>query len=66
MNTTTSLKNVEPYYISNKMKVNVLEVIEKSDGSAEITIDVDRYGLDMLVKEGFLSIINKGLDLNKQ
>ena len=35
------------------MKVDVLEVIEKSDGSAKITMDLDREALSLMV-EGFM------------
>ena len=38
--------------------MDILEVVEKSDGSAEISLDIDRNGLDLLVKEGFISMMN--------
>ena len=65
MDSTTTIKNVEPYYVQNKMKIDILEVVEKSDGSAEISLDIDRNGLDLLVKEGFISMMNKGLKLSE-
>ena len=43
------------------MKIDILEVIEKDDGSAEVAIDIDRKGMDILIREGFTSIMNKGL-----
>ena len=65
MDSTTTIKNVEPYYVQSKMKIDILEVVAKSDGSAEISLDIDRNGLDLLVKEGFISMMNKGLKLSE-
>ena len=65
MDSTTTIENVEPYYVQSKMKIDILEVVEKSDGSAEISLDIDRNGLDLLIKEGFISMMNKGLKLSE-
>jgi len=60
INTTTG---ITPYYSYNnkEMNINILEIIEKDDGSAEVALDIDRKGMDTLIRAGFTSIINKGL-----
>ena len=62
IDTTTGITPYYSYNNNKEMKIDILEVIEKSDGSAEIALDIDRKGMETLVKEGFTSIINRGLN----
>ncbi len=59
INTTTG---ITPYYSYNnkEMNINIFEIIENDDGSAEVALDIDRKGMDTLIRAGFTSIINKG------
>jgi len=61
LNTTTGIIPHYSYSANKEMKIDILEVIEKDDGSAEVAIDIDRKGMDILIREGFTSIMNKGL-----
>ena len=61
LNTTAGIMTNYSYSANKEMKIDILEVIEKDDGSAEVAIDIDRKGMDILIREGFTSIINKGL-----
>jgi hypothetical protein len=61
LNTTAGIVPHYSYSTNKEMKIDILEVIEKDDGSAEVAIDIDRKGMDILIREGFTSIINKGL-----
>ena len=61
LNTTAGIMTNYTYSANKEMKIDILEVIEKDDGSAEVAIDIDRKGMDILIREGFTSIINKGL-----
>ena len=61
LNTTAGIMPNYSYSVNKEMKIDILEVIEKDDGSAEVAIDIDRKGMDILIREGFTSIINKGL-----
>jgi hypothetical protein len=61
LNTTAGIMTNYSYSANKEMKIDILEVIEKDDGSAEVAIDIDRKGMDILIREGFTSIMNKGL-----
>ena len=61
LNTTVGIVPHYSYSANKEMKIDILEVIEKDDGSAEVAIDIDRKGMDILIREGFTSIMNKGL-----
>ena len=61
LNTTAGIMPNYSYSANKEMKIDILEVIEKDDGSAEVAIDIDRKGMDILIREGFTSIMNKGL-----
>jgi|TARA_R100001530_G_scaffold1137_1_gene1959 hypothetical protein len=61
LNTTVGIIPHYSYNADREMKIDVLEIIEKDDGSAEVALDIDRKGMDILIREGFASIVNKGL-----
>ena len=61
LNTTAGIMTNYTYSANKEMKIDILEVIEKDDGSAVVAIDIDRKGMDILIREGFTSIMNKGL-----
>jgi hypothetical protein len=61
INTTTGITPYYSYNTNKEIKIDILEIIEKDDGSAEVALDIDRKGMETLVKEGFTSVINKGL-----
>jgi hypothetical protein len=49
-------QNVDPYYIS------VTEVEQYVDGSAMFQVEIGPKMSDLLIKEGFLSLVRKRLD----
>ena len=48
------------------MNIEVIEVKEKKDGSAVLTVDYDEEGKQLLLEEGMMSIIRKYLDEGKK
>lgn len=44
------------------MKIEVVEITEKEDGSATITLDLDEEGLQYLVSEGMNSLLRNSID----
>ena len=61
LNTTAGIMTNYSYSANKEMKIDILEIIEKDDGSAEVALDIDRKGMEILIREGFTSVINKGL-----
>jgi hypothetical protein len=61
LDTTAGIMPHYSYSANKEMKIDILEVTERDDGSAEFAIDIDRKGMDILIREGFTSIMNKGL-----
>ena len=61
INTTAGITPYYSYSSNKEMKIDILEIIEKDDGSAEVALDIDRKGMEILIREGFTSVINKGL-----
>lgn len=47
------------------MKIEVKKVKEHKDGSATIIIDYDKEALEFMVQEGFISIVQQLITLNK-
>ena len=61
LNTTAGIMTNYSYSANKEMKIDILEIIEKDAGSAEVALDIDRKGMEILIREGFTSVINKGL-----
>ena len=47
------------------MKIEVKVVKENEDGSANAIVDFDKEGLEFLVQEGLLSLINQAIKIDK-
>lgn len=47
------------------MKIELKIIKENKDGSANAIVDFDKEGLEVLVQEGLLSILEKYIDQNK-
>ncbi len=47
------------------MKIELKIINENEDGSANAMVDFDKEGLEVLVQEGLLSILEKYIEQNK-
>lgn len=47
------------------MNITVKVIKENKDGSANATVDFDKEGLEFLVQEGLLSVIQQYIDQNE-
>ena len=47
------------------MEIKLKVVKENKDGSANAMVDFDKEGLEFLVQEGLLSLINQAIEQNK-
>lgn len=47
------------------MKITVKVIKENKDGSANAMVDFDKEGLEFLVQEGLLSVINQAIAMDK-
>lgn len=47
------------------MEIKLKIIKENKDGSANAMVDFDKEGLEFLVQEGMLSLINQAIETNK-
>ena len=47
------------------MEITVKVIKENKDGSADALVNFDKEGLEFLVQEGFLSLIQQAIEYNK-
>jgi hypothetical protein len=47
------------------MEIKVKVIKENKDGSADAMVNFDEEGLEFLVQEGLLSLINQAIAMNK-
>lgn len=47
------------------MEITVKVIKENKDGSANASVDFDKEGLEFLVQEGLLSLIQQAIEYNK-
>jgi hypothetical protein len=47
------------------MEIKLKIIKENKDGSANAMVDFDKEGLEFLVQEGMLSLINQAIEMNK-